>query len=53
MTILTKIYQRLGKNMPRDCALQEVRDTAVRLELEATGYHLGEAAKNLGSAATS
>lgn len=44
---LDQIYNQIGKPMARDCSLAEVRDAAVRLEFEATGYNQSATAKNL------
>jgi len=45
---LDEIYARLGGLGPRAYSLAQVRDTAIRMEMEATGYHQAQTAKNLG-----
>jgi len=45
---MNAIYAKLGGFDARRFSLREVRDAAIKIELEATGYNYGQTAKNLG-----
>lgn len=45
---MNAIYAKLGGFDARRFSLREVRDAAIKIELEATGYHQAQTAKNLG-----
>lgn len=45
---LEQIYAKLGGRIARAYSLAEVRDAAIRMEFEATGYHQEQTADNLG-----